>query len=81
MWPAEYERLRLLLRQLRDEAGLRQVDVAQRLGEPQSFVSKYEAGERRVDLIELGHIAEALGVPRGALLQRLDPGWLKTDPQ
>ena len=42
-----------LLRQVREEAGLRQIDVADRLDQPQSFVSKYESGERRLDLLEL----------------------------
>jgi len=41
------------LRQARKEAGLTQVEVAARLGKPQSFVSKCESGERRVDVVEL----------------------------
>lgn len=57
----EYQRLCALLKQLRVDAGLTQVQVAERLGEPQSFVSKYESGERRLDVIELKHVAEALG--------------------
>ncbi|MHC4226673.1 MAG: helix-turn-helix domain-containing protein [Planctomycetota bacterium] len=48
-----------LLRQFREEAGLRQLDVAQRLNQPQSFVSKYESGERRLDLLELELVCEA----------------------
>lgn len=51
-----------LLRRIREEAGLRQVDVAERVGQPQSFVSKYESGERRLDLLELEFICEACGV-------------------
>jgi DNA-binding XRE family transcriptional regulator len=41
------------LRQVRLEAGLTQVEVAQMLGKPQSYVSKCESGERRVDFVEL----------------------------
>jgi len=41
------------LRQARMDAGLTQEEVARRLGKPQSFVSKCESGERRVDVIEL----------------------------
>jgi len=41
------------LRQARLDAGLTQIEVAQRLGKPQSYVSKCESGERRVDFIEL----------------------------
>ena len=48
-----------LLRIVREEAGLRQIDVAQRLSQPQSFVSKYESGERRLDLLELELVCEA----------------------
>jgi len=50
-----------LLRQLREEAGLRQTELAGLLGRPQSFVSKYESGERRLDLVELRDICRALG--------------------
>ena len=52
-----------LLRQLRVEAGLRQVDLARALGKPQAFVSYYESGARRLDLLELRQICEILGVP------------------
>lgn len=48
-----------LVRQVREEAGLRQIDVAERLDQPQSFVSKYESGERRLDLLELELVCEA----------------------
>lgn len=54
--------LRLILRERREAAGLRQAQVAERLSEPQSFVSKYESGERRLDLIELRQVCAALGV-------------------
>lgn len=75
---AEYQRLCQILRQLRVEAGMTQVEVAKRLQVPQSFVSKYESGERRLDVIELRHVADALQVPPGALLERFDPTWLRT---
>jgi DNA-binding XRE family transcriptional regulator len=48
IYSAEYQRLCSLLRELRHEACLTQVQVAARLGVPQSFVSKYESGERRL---------------------------------
>ncbi|WP_123748188.1 helix-turn-helix domain-containing protein [Saccharothrix texasensis] len=68
---AEYRRFRLLLRQLREEAGLTQTQVAERLDEPQSFVSKYESGERRLDVVETQHVAEALGTTLAAVVERL----------
>ena len=55
-------RLRELLRELRTEAGLRQVDLAAKLREPQSFVSKYESGERRLDFVEVLEVCHALGI-------------------
>ena len=52
-----------LLRQLRVQAGLRQVDMARALGKPQAFVSYYESGARRLDLLELRQVCKVLGVP------------------
>ena len=52
-----------LLRDYRVQAGLRQADVAEALDTPQSFVSKYESGERRLDLVELEQVCLAIGVP------------------
>jgi DNA-binding XRE family transcriptional regulator len=50
------------LRGLRSDVGLTQAELAARLGRPQSFVSKYESGERRLDLIELSEVCLALGI-------------------
>lgn len=72
IYSAEYRRLCVVLRELRHEAGLTQVQVATRLNVPQSFVSKYESGERRLDLIELRHVAHALQTSVEDVLQRLD---------
>jgi transcriptional regulator with XRE-family HTH domain len=68
----ERERLANLLRQLRTEAGMRQTDLAQKLDEPQSFVSKYESGEQRLDLLELRGICEALGISLIKLVERFE---------
>jgi transcriptional regulator with XRE-family HTH domain len=45
----------------RKKAGLTQTQLAKRLSRPQSFVAKYEGGERRLDVIEFLAIAEAIG--------------------
>lgn len=54
--------LRLLLRELRKKAGIRQKELAQRLGRPQSYVSKYEIGERKLDLIEILEVCQVVGI-------------------
>jgi transcriptional regulator with XRE-family HTH domain len=61
-----------LLRQLRMEAGLRQVDMAKALGKPQAFVSYYESGARRLDLLELRQICGILGVPLVDLVKKFE---------
>lgn len=71
IYSAEYQRLCAVLRELRQEAGLTQVQVATRLDVPQSFVSKYETGERRLDVVELRHVAEALGVTVHTVWERM----------
>lgn len=71
IYSAEYQQLCTLLRQLRRAVGLTQVDVAERLNVPQSFVSKYESGERRLDVIELRHVAEAIGTTLDEVVSQL----------
>ena len=61
-----------LLRQVRRDAGLRQTDVAAKLGKPQSFVSNYESGERRLDLLELQAVCEVLGITIVDFVRRFD---------
>jgi len=75
IYSAEYQRLCGVLRELRRETGLTQVQVSERLGVPQSFVSKYESGERRLDVVELRHVGEAMGVTLRDILARLGPEW------
>lgn len=58
-----------LLVDARKKAGLSQQELADRLKRPQSFVAKIEAGERRVDVIELITIASALGRSPSQLVQ------------
>lgn len=60
-----YDRFLTRLRRAREETGLTQVEVAKRVKRPQSFVSKIESGERRVDVVELVEIARIYGKPLG----------------
>lgn len=46
------------LHEARLSAGLTQVEVVEKLGKPQSYISKIERGERRVDIVELSKIAK-----------------------
>jgi transcriptional regulator with XRE-family HTH domain len=57
----EYARLIAILVAVRHAAGVRQQALARKLGRPQSFIAKYEGGERRIDVIEFIAIARALG--------------------
>lgn len=68
----EYEQLRIALRELRRERGLSQFRLARLLGPDvrQEFVSKYEIGERRLDVIEVIDIARALDVNLTTVLDR-----------
>lgn len=68
-------RLQSLLKAARERAGLTQVELATRLGRPQSFVAKYERGERRLDVVEFMVVANAIGAdPRKLLGQLLRTG-------
>ena len=58
---ARYARLRQVLVDARKRSGLTQVELATKLGRPQSFVSKVESGERRIDVVEMLQYAEAVG--------------------
>lgn len=57
----EYRELTRLLTETRRSSGLTQQELAKKLRKPQSFVAKYENGERRLDVIEFIQIARALG--------------------
>jgi transcriptional regulator with XRE-family HTH domain len=65
----EYQRMLQRLRQARLDAGFTQVEVAQRLGLRQTFVSKVELGERRLDAVELARFAALYGRPIGWFLE------------
>ena len=60
MHDSQYAIFRALLIKWRERCRVTQVDLAARLRKPQSFVSKYERGERRLDLIEFIRVTEAL---------------------
>lgn len=67
-------KLRKLLRTLREEAGLRQVDLATRLERPQSFVSKYESGEMTLGFLEVRQLCRILGISFTDFVRRYEKG-------
>lgn len=66
---SEYGIFQTALAEARQRKGLTQAVVAVRLAKPQSFVSKYESGERRLDVIEFLHVCEALNVDPSEILR------------
>lgn len=68
----EYGVLLRLLREARERADVTQVELAARLEQTQSFVSKVELGESRLDLIQLRTILTALGVRLADFVDRFE---------
>jgi transcriptional regulator with XRE-family HTH domain len=69
-----HQRFRQLLIEARKSAGITQAELSSRLKRPQSFVSKYERGERRLDVVEFGEVAKALGIDPIKFLRRFYGG-------
>jgi len=66
---SQSQALQSRLRGARESCGLTQVDLAARLDRPQSFVSKYETGERRLDVLEFAQVCEAMGLDAADFLR------------
>ncbi|MBI3781934.1 MAG: helix-turn-helix transcriptional regulator [Deltaproteobacteria bacterium] len=64
-------RFRQLLIRARKAAALTQTELAERLGEFQSFVSRYERGERRLDVVEFLQVARAIGIDPHRIIREL----------
>ncbi len=67
----QYQRFREILVEARKKQELSQAALAERLGRLQTFVSKYERGERRLDVIEFLDVAAALGLDPHTVLRQL----------
>ena len=65
----EYQKLLKALEQARTDKGMTQQEIADALGKPQSYISKIENGERRIDVIEFMEICEVIGVKYEKLLK------------
>lgn len=68
----QYDLLRQLLVRSRQQSNLTQMQVAAKLQRPQSFVSKYERGERRLDVIEFLEVARALDVDPSVMIDKIE---------
>lgn len=68
----QYRKLLKNLTEARKEAGFTQAQLAKKLGKPQSFVAKYELGERRLDVVELMTIAEHLDIDLKTAIKGLE---------
>lgn len=64
------DHLAALLRQIRIDTNLTQSQLAEKIGQTQSYVSKYENGEQRLDLIELEAVCKAVGIPLTNFVER-----------
>lgn len=70
LYTEEYGILVQLLRELRELLGVTQVQLAERLGKTQAYVSKCERCERRLDFVELIRFCDALDVDPRYLLEQ-----------
>jgi transcriptional regulator with XRE-family HTH domain len=69
---AQRDRLVALLREMRVEAGLTQTDLAIRVEKDQAYVSRYESGQRRLDVLEIREICQAIGITLEEFAKRLE---------
>lgn len=77
IYSQEYQALLLLLKEERIRAGLTQVQLAKLLNESQTFISKCERNERRIDVIELREFCVAMGVDFRSFIDALEQKLIK----
>jgi transcriptional regulator with XRE-family HTH domain len=68
----QHEKLQSLLKEIRQDKGILQIDLAKNLNVPQSFISKYESGNRRLDILELRQVCQAVGISLEEFIQKLE---------
>jgi len=71
IYSKEYQHFLALMIEARTEAGITQIELAKKLKKPQSFVCKYEIGERRLDIIEFLTVCKALKIDAKKILAKL----------
>jgi len=68
----EYQRIISALKQARKAQGVTQMQLAEALGRPQSFIAKIESGERRLDVVEFVHLARLVGLHTDEIINLID---------
>ncbi len=71
IYSAPYVALAGAIIEMRQAAGLKQSELAERLGKPQSYVSKVERGERRLDVVEFVSFVSAMNGSFEQILERV----------
>lgn len=66
------EKFLLLVKEMRQKNSVTQVELAKKLGVPQSFVSKYESGERQLNVLELRQICQLIGISFDDFVRQLE---------
>ena len=61
-WGSKQVAFQRAIRQVRKRTGLTQVEMSKKLAKPQSYVSKYENGERRLDYLEVKAICACCNI-------------------
>ncbi|MCS6260446.1 helix-turn-helix transcriptional regulator [Shewanella baltica] len=79
IWSDREEALRNELKAMRKMAGFNQSELAPKLGKPQSFVFKYESGERQLKILELEQVCLACGTTTHALLKNFSEQYAVTN--
>lgn len=72
LFTSEYRVVCRLLREKREAAELTQIDLAERIGETQSYVSKVERGERRLDIVQLREFCKAMDMTLGDFVKEFE---------
>ena len=72
IYTREYAVVLRLLREARKEAGLTQTELAKKLKQSQSFVTKVERGDRRLDIIQLRTMCQTFGLTLAEFVSRLE---------
>ncbi|HEY0546067.1 MAG TPA: helix-turn-helix transcriptional regulator [Pyrinomonadaceae bacterium] len=72
IYMAQRNRMTDLLREVRLETGLTQVELAARIEKDQAYISRYESGQRRLDVLEVREICQAIGMTFEEFVKRLE---------